>query len=256
MVYSIFQTLWASRGYSNPETSNPNLTSQALPSSIYSYAQQWQDIPLDLGLTVYPLHSLLANTKSQGAESGMYNILVKASYRPLPLDTLWRMDGTSSQSLKWKVIWSNIILSSRNQNHQMIHYKLIHRACLSPRRLCQIKIRADPYCSFCTDDTIGTFIHMVFGKKSLLFSPHCWGDWSLYYETYFSSMIRPHWSSTYRADSSASLASLQRKRMVVRCWELELSCARLKASKPPNITCWAELLEKNLTFPWNCMNYQ
>uniref|UniRef100_A0A3B4A4Q2 Protein kinase domain-containing protein n=1 Tax=Periophthalmus magnuspinnatus TaxID=409849 RepID=A0A3B4A4Q2_9GOBI len=44
---------------------------------------------------------------------------------------------------------------------QMIHYKIIHRAYLYPRRLHQMKIKDNPYCDFCAGKTIGTFLHMV-----------------------------------------------------------------------------------------------
>ena len=41
--------------------------------------------------------------------------------------------------LDWHTIWSNISLSSRNPDHQMIHYTFTHRFYLTPRRLQQIK---------------------------------------------------------------------------------------------------------------------
>lgn len=85
---------------------------------------------ISIDLTVNPLHRLLANTKSSGAVSGMYNIRMKASYMALPLVTLWRTDSTSSQSLNWEVIchqetqiirwytrnWSTGLTSLPNEN--------------------------------------------------------------------------------------------------------------------------------------------
>lgn len=105
---------------------------------------------LDHALIVYPLQTYFINAqaKSKFVVCGMYNIFAKASYTTILFDTLW------------KVIWTNLPLLSKSPNHQIIHYKL-HRAYLSPCRLSQMKTRVDACCSFCSGDTNGTFILLV-----------------------------------------------------------------------------------------------
>ena len=58
-------------------------------------------------------------------------------------------------------IRSNLSLPSRNPNHQMIQYKIIHRSYLSPQRLQHMNLRTNPYCDFCPVNTIGTFLHII-----------------------------------------------------------------------------------------------
>ncbi len=43
----------------------------------------------------------------------------------------------------------------------MIRFKFIHRSYHTPWRLHQMKFRDNPYCDFCSDNIIGTFIHMI-----------------------------------------------------------------------------------------------
>ena len=49
----------------------------------------------------------------------------------------------------------------QNPDHQIIHYKFTHKYYLIPQRLQQMKLRDNPYCDFCPDNTIATFYHMV-----------------------------------------------------------------------------------------------
>ncbi len=139
------------------------ITSWALYS--FFYWQLWaamcaQGVPWGANLEIHPLHSILG-TKDKNNFNNLDKFITKTSYKPLPLNRLRMSDINTLSDLDWHIIWSNISLSSRNQNHQMIHYKFIHRSYLTPCRLQQMKLRANPFCDFCSDNTIGTFLHMV-----------------------------------------------------------------------------------------------
>ena len=151
----------------------------------------------------------------------------------------------------------------------MIHYKSIHRAYLSPeghqnRPQWGFFVQMTPLAHLITWFRTAQRTK-VFGKMFLLFSPLCWEDWLLYHRTYYSSTTSVLELNIQGRHLHAGLTAA--KRVVVRCWkpphlqlikesvlscraiaQLELSCARLKASEPQNFTCWAELLENIRNF--------
>lgn len=43
---------------------------------------------------------------------------------------------------------------------QLIHYKVINRACITPSLLHEMKFTSNPYCHLCNKSTIGSCIHM------------------------------------------------------------------------------------------------
>ena len=57
-------------------------------------------------------------------------------------------------------MWKNIPITSRNYNHQIIHYKIIHRFYLTPRKCCQLQMVTSPRCTLCSSRTVGTYMHM------------------------------------------------------------------------------------------------
>lgn len=94
--------------------------------------------------------------------STLYKFLLKKSYRPLTLDPLWRIDIPELDvEFDWDKVWSNVLLASRNPEHQQIHYQFIHRTYTTPRRLFLMKKSPHPNCTFCSPDALGTYYHMV-----------------------------------------------------------------------------------------------
>ena len=76
---------------------------------------------------------------------------------------------TQYSSINWNTVWKKIVLSSRNPNHQMIHYNFVHRLYCTPRKLFLMQRNSSPNCQLCSLGTTGTFIHMVWdcpGVKS------------------------------------------------------------------------------------------
>ena len=77
--------------------------------------------------------------------------------------------------------------ASKNPNHQYIHLKFCHRACITPRMRHQMKLTQDPFCSFCPQQqrvfnaccvvvswSFGSGVHRLFegqGQKYCTFLP-------------------------------------------------------------------------------------
>lgn len=66
---------------------------------------------------------------SKGMVSEIYLHLLKASYKPLTLTTLWERDlAITDKQIDWEAVWENIFGAAKNPNHQLIHLKVCHRS--------------------------------------------------------------------------------------------------------------------------------
>ena len=231
-----------------------------------------QGVPWGIELGNHPLHVIFdTKGKINGIVSEIYKFITKSSYKPLSLIRLWKTDINTSQDPDWCVVWSNISLSSRNPDHQMIHYRLIHRFYLTPRRLQQMKLRDNSYCDFCTDNIIATFYHMVWQCPEV---NRFWYSVSSIMSSIIKGPIPLSPCLLLLNDTSSLKLTINNrrrllagltaaKRMIVCRWkpphtllmrrwlssyrdivQLELSTARLHYAKMSNIDCWSELLEK------------
>ena len=81
--------------------------------------------------------------------------------KPLPVENLWsrELEGLNCHP-NWGTIWSNLTRTSNNLSHQLIHYKVIHRAYATPYRRYIMKLQPDYYCQFCNNSSPGSFLHM------------------------------------------------------------------------------------------------
>ncbi|XP_059418653.1 uncharacterized protein LOC132153301 [Carassius carassius] len=66
-------------------------------------------------------------SQTRGAVSFIYNRLLKLSCGKLPITTTWEKELAPCK-LNWDWIWDTIPTLSKNLAHQLIHYKLLHRA--------------------------------------------------------------------------------------------------------------------------------
>ena len=236
-----------------------------LRASMRAYGVPWD-------LNTHPLHLIFnSKRKNNGIVSDLYKFINKAAYKVLPLDRLWKSDIAIQADLDWCTIWVNVSLSSRNLNHQMIHYKFIHRSYLMPQRLLHMKLRTNPYCDFCPDNTIGTFFHMIWQCPEV---NRFWKNISSTLSDIIGRAI-PHSEHLLLLNDTSSLqlnitdrrlllAGLTAAKKIVVCrwksphtlsvreWissyrdiiQLELSTARLHCAKTCNIICWSKILEK------------
>lgn len=83
------------------------------------------------------------------------------SYKGRPLDKLWRNNVPEMRpDFDWDSVWANVLLVSRNPDHQQIHLNYAHRIYLTPRRLHLMGLLADSRCTLCSLGAPGTFLHM------------------------------------------------------------------------------------------------
>ncbi len=120
-------------------------------------------VPWNQTLLTHPLQHFLNIVKvKKGFVSRIYNELQGRLAGPAGNVLVWNIDIKDlGISINWQRVWSNIPLTSRNHNHQLIHYKLIQRYYLSPRRCCQIRITQSPLCQLCPHKVLGTYLHMM-----------------------------------------------------------------------------------------------
>lgn len=117
--------------------------------------------PLLCKLSQLSIKTILTPSKLRGLVSRLYNNLLNSSYRPLALDTLWKADfDCLSPELDWSRVWGSITMSSRNPDHQQIHYNFIHKLYLTSKKLYIMKRITEPICKLCTMNEVCTFKHM------------------------------------------------------------------------------------------------
>ncbi len=54
-------------------------------------------------------------------------------------------------------------LSSKNPNHQLIHWKLLHRVYLTPMKRFYMNLSSSPKCNRCSQGVLGTSLHLFLG---------------------------------------------------------------------------------------------
>ncbi len=57
-------------------------------------------------------------------------------------------------------VWSNFSLTSKNLAHHLIHFKVIHRAYITPYKRFKMKLQPNFNCHICNTASSGTFLHM------------------------------------------------------------------------------------------------
>lgn len=96
--------------------------------------------------------------------SKVYKFISQARI-PLAVETVWsrEISSTDEEETCWDTVWKNLQDTSKNPNHQLIHFKFIHRLYLTPRKRHVMKIISSPNCGLCTLNVSGSFLHM-FGE--------------------------------------------------------------------------------------------
>lgn len=119
-------------------------------SSFFFYLKLWAalkayGVPWGRSLKHHPFYKLITSRgTSRGFVSTFYTFLLKSSYKDLLLDKQWRSDVPELRpDFDWDTVWSDILLTSRNPNHQQIHLNYTHRTYLAPRRLHLMGLVAD-----------------------------------------------------------------------------------------------------------------
>ncbi len=124
----------------------------------------------------------LGTTTSVISASVIYLFLLEHSYKPLSITTVWAKDLNEDVHVFLSdQVWGMFKLSSKNPNHQIINWKLLHRVYLTPMKCFYMNLSSFPMCNLCSQGSLGTFLHFFWECPSHLFglSSHrtyhiCW----------------------------------------------------------------------------------
>ena len=126
-----------------------------LRTAMRTYGVPWND-----NLPKHPVAEMVTSNITKGFVSHVYGELQKATNTFMGITTIWNVELRDHGQVDWRRVWNNIAITSRNYNHQMIHYKLIHRFYLTPRKCCQLQMVPTPLCTLCPSRVVGTYMHM------------------------------------------------------------------------------------------------
>ncbi len=108
--------------------------------------------------------------------------------KPLSIKTIWNRELSDlNLSVDWERVWSNLSLTSKNLAHRLIHFKVIHRAYITPYKRFKMKLQSNLNCHICNTTSSGTFLHM-FWECPVVIS--LWTHVNLV----LSSLLRIDWS--------------------------------------------------------------
>ncbi len=79
----------------------------------------------------------------------------------LPFYSITKPLSDLNLSVDWERVWSNLSLTSKNLAHRLIHFKVIHRAYITPYKRFKMKLQSNFNCRICNTASSGTFLHMI-----------------------------------------------------------------------------------------------
>lgn len=121
-----------------------------LRSALKAYGVPWNS-----PLPSHPMLQWIAPLLGRSSVSVIYSKLLEHSAKALPIEL-----GSLDIDLDWERIWGNLSMTSKNLTHQLIHFKTIHRAYITPYKRFQMKLQTTKNCHICNTASPGTFLHM------------------------------------------------------------------------------------------------
>ncbi len=103
----------------------------------------------------------IAPSAGRPSVSLIYNKILDCITKPLSIKTIWNRELSDlNLSVDWERVWSNLSLTSKNLAHRLIHFKVIHRAYITPYKRFKMKLQSNFNCHICNTASSGTFLHM------------------------------------------------------------------------------------------------
>ncbi|KAI2659993.1 LINE-1 retrotransposable element ORF2 protein [Labeo rohita] len=235
-------------------------------------AMKTYGVPWSASLKDHPLLRVLCcSLGKRGLVSKLYGFFLDKVFPPLALDASWRTDIPNlSPDFEWDHVWSMVSQASKNPDHQQIHFNFIHRTYMTPRRLYCMKLKPDPYCTFCNTGELGTFFHMIWECPGV---SNFWNMVSENLSTLLDISVPSSPSVLILNDLSDIPHKIQKrvflagltaaKKLVATRWKpphslnkrhwvltfmdvvyMELSTARIHGAREDTISFWAQILEK------------
>ncbi len=150
----------------------------------------------------------IAPSAGRPSVSLIYTKIIDCITKPLSIKTLCNRELSDlNLSDDWERVWSNRSFTSKNLAHRLIHFKVIHRAYITPYKRFKMKLQSNSNCHICNTASSGTFLHM-FWECPIVIS--LWTHVNLV----LSSLLRIDW---FANPSLWSLYKFNAKENVV-CW--------------------------------------
>ncbi len=189
-----------------------------LPASAYFVFLQLRSalkaygVPWSSSISSHPMRDWIAPSAGRPSVSLIYNKIIDCITKPLSIKTIWNRELSDlNLSVDWERVWSNLSLTSKNLAHRLIHFKVIHRAYITPYKRFKMKLQSNLNCHICNTTSSGTFLHM-FWECPVVIS--LWTHVNLV----LSSLLRIDWSVNPSLcllnDDSDLCISLMQKRML------------------------------------------
>ncbi len=166
-------------------------TKFCLPASAYFVFLQLRSalkaygVPWASSISSHPMRDWIAPSAGRPSVSLIYNKIIDCITKPLSIKTIWNRELSDlNLSVDWERVWSNLSLTSKNLAHRLIHFKVIHRAYITPYKRFKMKLQSNLNCHICNTTSSGTFLHM-FWECPVVISlwTHVnlvlWIDWSV-----------------------------------------------------------------------------
>ncbi len=127
--------IYDNQGLCSFQTLEPNFVYQHLHilfSSITFCSQSvWRS--LVSSISSHPMRDWIAPSAGRPSVSLIYNKIIDCITKPLSIKTIWNRELSDlNLSVDWERVWSNLSLTSKNLAHRLIHFKVIHRAYITP----------------------------------------------------------------------------------------------------------------------------
>ncbi len=152
----------------------------------------------------------IAPSACRPSVSLIYTKIIDCITKPLSIKTIWNRELSDlNLSVDWERVWSNLSLTSKNLAHRLIHFKVIHRAYITPYKRFKMKLQSNLNCHICNTTSSGTFLHM-FWECPVVIS--LWTHVNLV----LSSLLRIDWSVNpslclLNDDSGLCISSMQKR---------------------------------------------
>ncbi len=257
------QPSWSSLGV-NPcgdIYDNQGLSSFRIRSALKAYGVPWSS-----SISSHPMRDWIAPSAGRPSVSLIYNKIIDCITKPLSIKTIWNRELSDlNLSVDWERVWSNLSLTSKNLAHRLIHFKVIHRAYITPYKRFKMKLQSNFNCHICNTTSSGTFLHM-FWECPVVIS--LWTHVNLV----LSSLLRIDWSVNpslclLNDDSGLCISSMQKrmlfagftaaKKTIIQNWftphmcreaywirsllqivSCECTTARVSGARPSTIDAW------------------
>ncbi len=115
-------------------------------------------VPWSSSISSHSMRDWIAPSAGRPSVSLIYNKIIDCITKPLSIKTIWNRELSDlNLSVDWERVWSNLSLTSKNLAHCLIHFKVIHRACITPYKRFKMKLQSNLNCHICNTTSPGTF---------------------------------------------------------------------------------------------------